>query len=167
LQPQALKVDAEYSFVRQRTGVDAVAEGLHPLRRTVRHWTAMTFAMSPVALFPVTISRAAGRVCACWIQPSLAMLFFIVMALVAASLKIANVWQRFVILRRWKLQRVNGAGMFVIIPVFDSGVAVIDPRIQTKAFNAEQAMTRDTVPVNVSLRQTRATPIKRQTKRVV
>jgi hypothetical protein len=57
--------------------------------------------------------------------------------------------------------------MFVIIPVFDSGVAVIDPRIQTKAFNAEQAMTRDTVPVNVSLRQTRATPIKRQTKRVV
>lgn len=100
MQPQALKVDAEYSFVRQRTGVDAVAEGLHPLRRTVRHWTAMTFAMSPVALFPVTISRAAGRVCACWIQPSLAMLFFIVMALVAASLKIANVWQRFVILRR-------------------------------------------------------------------
>jgi hypothetical protein len=57
--------------------------------------------------------------------------------------------------------------MFVIIPVFDSGVAVIDPRIQTKAFNAEQAMTRDTVPVNISLRQTRATPIKRQTKRVV
>ena len=39
--------------------------------------------------------------------------------------------------------------MFAIIPVIDSIVAVIDCRIQTTAFNAEQALTRDTVPVNV------------------
>jgi len=39
--------------------------------------------------------------------------------------------------------------MFAIIPVLDSVVAVIDERIQTTAFNAEQALTRDTVPVNV------------------
>ncbi len=31
----------------------------------------------------------------------------------------------------------------------DSVVAVIDGRIQTTGFNAEQALTRDTVPVNV------------------
>ena len=39
--------------------------------------------------------------------------------------------------------------MFAIIPVVDSVVAVIDERVQTTAFNAEQALTRDTVPVNV------------------
>jgi regulator of protease activity HflC (stomatin/prohibitin superfamily) len=39
--------------------------------------------------------------------------------------------------------------MFAIIPVLDSVVAVIDGRIQTTAFNAEQALTKDTVPVNV------------------
>jgi len=39
--------------------------------------------------------------------------------------------------------------MFVIIPLLDSVVAVIDGRIQTTAFNAEQALTKDTVPVNV------------------
>jgi regulator of protease activity HflC (stomatin/prohibitin superfamily) len=39
--------------------------------------------------------------------------------------------------------------MFAIIPVIDSIVAVIDERIQTTAFNAEQALTMDTVPVNV------------------
>jgi len=72
-----------------------------------------------------------------------------VAALVAASLKMANVWQRFVILRMGKLQSVKGAGLFVIIPVLDTVVAVIDGRIQTTAFNAEQALTRDTVPVNV------------------
>jgi regulator of protease activity HflC (stomatin/prohibitin superfamily) len=48
-----------------------------------------------------------------------------------------------------KLQSVKGAGLFAIIPVLDSVVAVIDCRIQTTAFNAEQALTRDTVPVNV------------------
>jgi regulator of protease activity HflC (stomatin/prohibitin superfamily) len=48
-----------------------------------------------------------------------------------------------------KLQSVRGAGLFAIIPVLDSVAAVIDGRIQTTAFNAEQALTRDTVPVNV------------------
>jgi regulator of protease activity HflC (stomatin/prohibitin superfamily) len=61
----------------------------------------------------------------------------------------ANAWQKFVILRMGKLQSVKGAGLFVIIPVIDNVVAVIDGRIQTTAFNAEQALTRDTVPVNV------------------
>jgi regulator of protease activity HflC (stomatin/prohibitin superfamily) len=69
--------------------------------------------------------------------------------IVASSLKMANVWQKFVILRMGKLQSVKGAGLFAIIPVLDSVVAVIDGRIQTTAFNAEQALTKDTVPVNV------------------
>jgi hypothetical protein len=68
---------------------------------------------------------------------------------VALSLKMANAWEKFVILRMGKLQSVKGAGMFTIIPVIDNVVAVIDERIQTTAFKAEQALTRDTVPVNV------------------
>ena len=72
-----------------------------------------------------------------------------VAAVIALSLKMANVWQKFVILRMGKLQSVRGAGLFAIIPVIDSVIAVIDGRIQTTAFNAEQALTKDTVPVNV------------------
>ena len=69
--------------------------------------------------------------------------------LIGLSLKMANVWQEFVILRMGKLQSVRGAGLFAIVPLLDHVVAVIDSRIQTTAFNAEQALTRDTVPVNV------------------
>jgi regulator of protease activity HflC (stomatin/prohibitin superfamily) len=69
--------------------------------------------------------------------------------IVSASLKMANVWQKFVILRMGKLQGVRGAGLFMIVPVIDNVVAVIDERIQTTAFDAEQALTKDTVPVNV------------------
>jgi regulator of protease activity HflC (stomatin/prohibitin superfamily) len=54
-----------------------------------------------------------------------------------------------VVLRAGNLQGVYGPGLFAIIPVIDNVVAVIDERIQTTAFNAEQALTRDTVPVNV------------------
>jgi regulator of protease activity HflC (stomatin/prohibitin superfamily) len=47
------------------------------------------------------------------------------------------------------LRGVKGPGLFLIIPVIDRVVAVIDERIQTTAFSAEEALTKDTVPVNV------------------
>ncbi len=75
--------------------------------------------------------------------------FGIVAVFVLFSLKMANNWQRFVILRAGKLSSVKGPGLFMIIPVIDAVAAVIDERIQTTGFNAEQALTRDTVPVNV------------------
>src|SRR6202047_2252230 len=65
------------------------------------------------------------------------------------SLKMANTWQKFVVLRAGKLQGVKGPGLFLIFPIIDNVAAVIDERIQTTAFNAEQALTKDTVPVNV------------------
>jgi regulator of protease activity HflC (stomatin/prohibitin superfamily) len=75
--------------------------------------------------------------------------FFAAAILLGLSLQMANTWQKFVVLRAGKLQGVRGPGLFFLIPVIDRVVAVIDERIQTTAFNAEQALTRDTVPVNV------------------
>jgi regulator of protease activity HflC (stomatin/prohibitin superfamily) len=75
--------------------------------------------------------------------------FAVLAVYVAFALKMANNWERFVILRAGKLSSVKGPGLFMIIPVIDSITAVIDERIQTTGFNAEQALTRDTVPVNV------------------
>lgn len=68
---------------------------------------------------------------------------------VAFALKMANNWERFVILRAGRLHSVKGPGLFMIVPVIDQVANVIDERIQTTGFNAEQALTRDTVPVNV------------------
>jgi regulator of protease activity HflC (stomatin/prohibitin superfamily) len=105
--------------------------------------------MNPVTSFLVFVCLAAAFATGFFVSPYLSFLFFAAAALIAASLKMANVWQKFVILRMGKLQSVKGAGLFAIIPVLDSVAAVIDCRIQTTAFNAEQALTRDTVPVNV------------------
>jgi hypothetical protein len=75
--------------------------------------------------------------------------FFAAALLVALSLKMANTWERFVVLRAGKLLGVRGPGLFALIPIVDQVIAIIDERIQTTAFNAEQALTKDTVPVNV------------------
>jgi len=105
--------------------------------------------MNPITAFLVFACILAGLAMGYWVNPYLGLVFFGAAAIIATSLKVANAWQRFVILRMGKLQSVKGPGMFAIIPVVDNVVAVIDGRIQTTAFNAEQALTKDTVPVNV------------------
>jgi regulator of protease activity HflC (stomatin/prohibitin superfamily) len=105
--------------------------------------------MNPLTSFLVVACVAAALAVGYFVDLYPALILFAVAVAIAASLKMANVWQKFVILRLGKLQSVRGAGLFAIIPVIDSVVAVIDSRIQTTAFNAEQALTRDTVPVNV------------------
>jgi regulator of protease activity HflC (stomatin/prohibitin superfamily) len=105
--------------------------------------------MNPVTSFLVLTLLAAAMAVGYFVNPYIGTVLFAAAVLIAMSLKVANVWQKFVILRMGKLHGVKGAGVFTIIPVLDQVVAVIDERIQTTAFNAEQALTKDTVPVNV------------------
>ncbi|MFL9996917.1 slipin family protein [Paraburkholderia sediminicola] len=105
--------------------------------------------MNPITLVLSTVFLLAGMAAGGLVNIYLGPPFFVIAILVGMSVKVANVWEKFVILRVGKLQSVKGAGFFMIIPVFDNVVAVIDERIQTTAFNAEQALTKDTVPVNV------------------
>src|SRR5579862_3662172 len=105
--------------------------------------------MNPITSFLVFVLVVGGVAVGYRENLYLGIVLIAVALIVGASLKMANVWQKFVILRMGRLQSVKGAGLFFIIPVIDSVVAVIDGRIQTTAFNAEQALTKDTVPVNV------------------
>jgi len=65
------------------------------------------------------------------------------------SIKMAQQWERAVILRLGKLHAVKGPGLFILVPIFDAVATWIDQRIRTTEVNAEQALTKDTVPVNV------------------
>ena len=105
--------------------------------------------MNPITLFLAVACVLVGAALGEWVNLYLAAPFIVAAVIIALSLKMANAWQKFVILRAGKLQSVKGPGLFAIIPVLDNVTAVIDERIQTTAFNAEQALTKDTVPVNV------------------
>jgi regulator of protease activity HflC (stomatin/prohibitin superfamily) len=69
--------------------------------------------------------------------------------LTPVSLLMAKQWEKAVVLRFGKLHAVRGPGLFAIIPFVDAVTAWIDQRIQTTEFNAEQALTKDTVPANI------------------
>ncbi len=77
------------------------------------------------------------------------LLLIIFAGLLASSIRIADQWERAVVLRMGKFKGLRGPGPFMIIPVIDSVPAYIDQRVRVSAFKAEQTLTKDTVPVNV------------------
>ena len=73
----------------------------------------------------------------------------IIGGIAAQSPKIAQQWERAIILRLGKYHAMRGPGLFWIVPFIDSISAWIDQRTITTSFAAEQTLTSDTVPVNV------------------
>ena len=69
--------------------------------------------------------------------------------LVAFSIKIADQWERIVVLRLGRFHALKGPGLFLIIPIIDHIAYRIDIRVIASAFKAEKTLTKDTVPVDV------------------
>src|SRR6476620_6383798 len=65
------------------------------------------------------------------------------------SPRIAQQWERGVVLRLGRFVGLRGPGLFWIVPFIDSVSSWIDQRTITTSFAAEQTLTSDTVPVNV------------------
>jgi regulator of protease activity HflC (stomatin/prohibitin superfamily) len=63
--------------------------------------------------------------------------------------KIAQQWERAVVLRLGRFHAMRGPGLFWIVPFVDSVASWIDQRTITTSFAAEQTLTSDTVPVSV------------------
>ncbi len=74
---------------------------------------------------------------------------FLLAYLISDSIKVANQWEKAIVLRLGKFQALRGPGLFFIIPVIDTVPIWIDTRVITTTFNAERTLTKDTVPVNV------------------
>lgn len=73
----------------------------------------------------------------------------IALVLVALSIKIVKQWERIVVLFLGRFVGVRGPGLVAIIPFLNTVPYVIDLRVITTSFTAEQTLTKDTVPVNV------------------
>jgi regulator of protease activity HflC (stomatin/prohibitin superfamily) len=70
-------------------------------------------------------------------------------AIAMQSPRIAQQWEKAIVLRLGKYTAMQGPGLFWIVPFIDSISATIDQRTITTSFAAEQTLTSDTVPVNV------------------
>jgi regulator of protease activity HflC (stomatin/prohibitin superfamily) len=65
------------------------------------------------------------------------------------ALKVANQWEKAIVLRFGKFHGLKGPGMFWIIPIVDTASSWIDHRVIVTSFSAEKTLTKDTVPVDV------------------
>ncbi len=65
------------------------------------------------------------------------------------ALKVAQQWEKAVVLRLGNFHGLRGPGMFWMVPIIDSTTTWIDHRVMVTPFNAEKTLTKDTVPVDV------------------
>ncbi len=79
----------------------------------------------------------------------LMVVLIIVSLLIGSSIRIADQWEKAVVLRMGKYSGLKGPGLFFIIPILDQVSSYIDQRVRVTEFRAEQTLTKDTVPVNV------------------
>jgi regulator of protease activity HflC (stomatin/prohibitin superfamily) len=73
----------------------------------------------------------------------------IIASFISSATKIANPWDKAVVLRLGKFQSLRGPGLFFIIPIIDTIPYWIDIRVISTSFKAEKTLTKDTVPVDV------------------
>ncbi len=101
-----------------------------------------------IAVFLIAI--AASGALALWINnPAPVIASGIIGLYFMFAIKVADQWEKAVVLRMGRYVGLRGPGLFMIIPVVDSISEFVDQRVRVTDVKAESALTRDTVPVNV------------------
>lgn len=65
------------------------------------------------------------------------------------GIKIANQWEKAIVLRFGRFHKLAGPGLFWVTPIVESIANWIDHRVMVTPFSAEKTLTKDTVPVDV------------------
>jgi regulator of protease activity HflC (stomatin/prohibitin superfamily) len=97
----------------------------------------------------VLLSVSGGLYYLQFLNPLTLILSLILSVFLASSIKIADQWEKAVVLRMGKYKGLRGPGVFLIIPIIDRIDRYIDQRVRVTDFSADQTLTKDTVPVNV------------------
>ena len=106
--------------------------------------------LNVVAVLLCTIITAAGLAAGVFTRNPFYFVGAILVGLILAmSPKVAQQWEKAIVLRLGKYVGTRGPGLFWIVPLIDSVSMYIDQRVITTSFAAEQTLTSDTVPVNV------------------
>ena len=103
-----------------------------------------------VAVLVLAVFAVAGALA--WIATRSAVLTITPIAvglIVMTSPRIAQQWERAIVLRFGRFVGLRGPGLFWVLPFADRVSSWIDQRTITTSFAAEQTLTADTVPVNV------------------
>jgi regulator of protease activity HflC (stomatin/prohibitin superfamily) len=131
-------------------------DGINAGDRNMSIYSPKKSSRNGVVIFKIAIFLIAGTVvlAAFYLANGLIGIEAIIAALVVAllalsSMHIALNWEKVVILRFGKLNRVAGPGLYFTIPIVEHGTIRVDQRIITTPFFAERTLTVDLVPINI------------------
>jgi regulator of protease activity HflC (stomatin/prohibitin superfamily) len=111
--------------------------------RSFQSFVWVVFLVVAVALGLWAFSAGAALVTA------VAAVLIVGLALAASSVRVANQWQRAIVLRLGRFRAMRGPGLFFVVPLLEAVAFVIDVRTITSPFKAKKTLTLDTVPVDV------------------
>ena len=112
-------------------------------RQTLKQSSSLGVAVFVISIVAGVVSTAVYNRPAPAIAGLVSGLYFLL------AIQVAEQWQRAAVLRLGRYIGLRGPGIFMIIPIIDQVSQYVDQRVRVTSVNAESALTRDTVPVNV------------------
>jgi regulator of protease activity HflC (stomatin/prohibitin superfamily) len=83
------------------------------------------------------------------VHVGLAVIFAFIATFVAPAVQRCEEWERAIILRFGRFYKVQGPGLFLLVPIIDRIAQTVDMRIRVTDFSAQETLTLDSVTVTV------------------
>ena len=128
-------------------GVAADAYRSDPTKKATRNGAVMISVVLALVAFAIVLAAsilALGKFTFAGIIVSV-----IVGLTVLSSVHVCMDWERVVVMRLGRFDRLAGPGLFFTIPLFEFCTLRVDQRMNATPFGAEEALTSDLVPLDV------------------
>lgn len=128
-------------------GVAADAYRSDPAKKATRNGAVMVTVAFSIAAFAMVL---AASVAICGELTLVGILVSVAVALaMLSSVHVCMDWERAVVMRLGKFNRLAGPGLFFTIPLLEFCALRVDQRMNVTPFGAEEALTSDLVPLDV------------------
>lgn len=128
-------------------GVAADAYRSDPAKKATRNGAVMVTVAFSIAAFATVL---AASVAICGELTLVGILVSVAVALaMLSSVHVCMDWERAVVMRLGKFNRLAGPGLFFTIPLLEFCTLRVDQRMNVTPFGAEEALTSDLVPLDV------------------
>ena len=144
VRPDAASMSARERFAVRPDAITTLAEGERASNAGVWLFSAMVFVVTFAAVAAVFAA----------VQGEIGLVAVLVSAIIAMlatmAIHIAQQWEKVIVLRFGKFNRVSGPGLFWTIPFIEQNTMRVDGRMRVTTFGAEETLTADLVPLNVN-----------------
>ncbi len=128
-------------------GVAADAYRSDPAKKATRNGAVMVTVAFSIAAFAMVL---AASIAICGELTLVGILVSVAVALaMLSSVHVCMDWERAVVMRLGKFNRLAGPGLFFTIPLLEFCTLRVDQRMNVTPFGAEEALTSDLVPLDV------------------